>query len=348
MEREKQNIKRIALLKFREKLMAEELEQYRIHLTGEYESILPYIRDGEGHYSPEKTEEVIEELVGYVRLYHEYEADCSLREQEEMYGREWTEAGNVFPGFSEEAETFFRNFFYCALRISEAEELCDVDGEDISGATQTFHDLLWFSGDHYERQAQLYAEEAVAEGLRNNYDGMKGIYRPASWLVHLFTGKNLSDLYPEDLQKKYIFQLPVEIRNGMERVGCKPSEYFDYFLDGISSSAEQRTEKAAEEVRKRFSEQEKFVESYLSFRSQKYDPAYDSLYVGGSIDKIAMMETACRLEDDVKTAVLMFLEKRGLSHLEDDDTYFTAAALLRRAGKRVKETALRDERRMHG
>ena len=102
--------------------MAEELEQYRIHLTGEYESILPYIRDGEGHYSPEKTEEVIEELVGYVRLYHEYEADCSLREQEEMYGREWTEAGNVFPGFSEEAETFFRNFFYCALRISEAEE----------------------------------------------------------------------------------------------------------------------------------------------------------------------------------------------------------------------------------
>ena len=28
------------------------------------------------------------------------------------------------------------NFFYCALRISEAEELCDVDGEDISGATQ--------------------------------------------------------------------------------------------------------------------------------------------------------------------------------------------------------------------
>ena len=134
----------------------------------------------------------------------------------------------------------------------------------------------------------------------------------------------------------------------MERVGCKPSEYFDYFLDGISSSAEQRTEKAAEEIRERFSEQEKFVESYLSFRSQKYDPAYDSLYVGGSIDKIAMMETACRLEDDVKTAVLMFLEKRGLSHLEDDDTYFTAAALLRRAGKRVKETALRDERRMHG
>ena len=111
MEREKQNIKRIALLKFREKLMAEELEQYRIHLTGEYESILPYIRDGEGHYSPEKTEEVIEELVGYVRLYHEYEADCSLREQEEMYGREWTEAGNVFSGILRRGRNVLPEFF---------------------------------------------------------------------------------------------------------------------------------------------------------------------------------------------------------------------------------------------
>ena len=40
----------IALLKFREKLFLEEMEQYRAGLTGEYESILPYVRDGDGRY----------------------------------------------------------------------------------------------------------------------------------------------------------------------------------------------------------------------------------------------------------------------------------------------------------
>src|SRR5699024_11347520 len=56
---------------------------------------------------------------------------------------------------------FFRAFLYCALRISEMDMLCDPEGKDISRATQTFHDLLWFSGEHYKSPEELYVGEAV-------------------------------------------------------------------------------------------------------------------------------------------------------------------------------------------
>lgn len=138
----------IALLKFREKLFLEEMEQYRAGLTGEYESILPYVRDDDGRYSEKKTCELIDELTDYARLYRKYESEEYLQKLEES-GRsdeEIEELMILFPEFGPDQEAFFRAFLYCALRISEMDMLCDPEGKDISRATQTFHDLLCFPG----------------------------------------------------------------------------------------------------------------------------------------------------------------------------------------------------------
>lgn len=337
----------IALLKFREKLFLEEMEQYRAGLTGEYESILPYVRDDDGRYSEKKTCELIDELTDYARLYRKYESEEYLQKLEES-GRsdeEIEELMMLFPEFGPDQEAFFRDFLYCALRISEMDMLCDPEGKDISRATQTFHDLLWFSGEHYKSPEELYVGEAVSEALRNDYADMKGIYRPASWLVHMLTGKALSNLYPEELQKEYFHYIPRGLRRAIEELGCTPSEFFRANWKEGFLSDEKLMKEIAEQVKNQFAEPEKFVECYLYFRSKRYDPRYDSADPELVAEVVDLMNIVYSLDDYVKAAVQLFTEKRGLSHLQDDDTYFTAMTLLRRAEKQLKKTAMEDRRR---
>ena len=47
--------KEIEMMEFRERLFLEQVEQYRAAVTGEQESILPFVRDENGVYSEEKT-----------------------------------------------------------------------------------------------------------------------------------------------------------------------------------------------------------------------------------------------------------------------------------------------------
>lgn len=101
----------------------------------------------------------------------------------------------------------------------------------------------------------------------------------------------------------------------------------------------------AEQVKNQFAEPEKFVECYLYFRSKRYDPRYDSADPELVAEVVDMMNIVYSLDDYVKAAVQLFTEKRGLSHLQDDDTYFTAMTLLRRAEKQLKKTAMEDRRR---
>ena len=337
----------IALLKFREKLFLEEMEQYRAGLTGEYESILPYVRDEDGRYSEKKTCELIDELTDYARLYRRYESE-EYRQKVERSGRsdEEIEELMIFSSeFDSDMENFFRDFLYCALRISEMDALCDPDGKDISRATQTFHDLLWFSGDHYKSSEELYVQEAVSEAVSSDYADMKGIYRPASWLVHMLTGKDLSALYPEELQKEYFHCIPSGLRRAIEELGCTPAEFSRTNCEAEFLSNERLMKETAEQIKKQFAEPEKFVECYLNFRCKRYDPRYDSADPESVIEVIDMMNMAYSLDDYVKAAVQLFTEKRGISHLQDDDTYFTAMTLLRRAEKQLKKTAMEDRRR---
>ena len=55
--------KEIEMMEFREKLFLEQVEQYRAAVTGEQESILPFVRDENGVYSEEKAWKLIDELI---------------------------------------------------------------------------------------------------------------------------------------------------------------------------------------------------------------------------------------------------------------------------------------------
>ena len=232
--------------------------------------------------------------------------------------------------------------------MSGLDERSDPGGLDESGATQTFHDLLWYSEDHYEKQEQLYAGEAMSEAVRNDYGELKGIYRPASWLVRMLTGQELSGLYPEELQKKYAHCLPDVIRTGMEEMNCAPSEYFwNVWPEEACRTQRRREQEASEWIRKRFDEPDKLGKSYRSFREKGCDPGYmgdagetyEQMWSG---DKWDLMNMSYGRGEYVKDAVLMFTEKRGLSHFQNDNIYFAASAGLRRAEKNLKKLAKED------
>lgn len=337
----KKETKDLALLKFREKLFLEELEQYKIALTGEYESILPYVRDEKGHYSEEKTCALIEELSGYVRIYREYEAQMRRQEllekgMSEEEAEEWSILAEYNSKYGKAEESFIKDFLYCALRISEMDELCNPGKNDISGATQTFHDLLWYSSDHYEKSSQLYAKEALSEAVRNHYADLKGIYRPASWLFHILTGQDLSALSPKELQKEYAHYLPDEIRLRMEEENCTPSEYFQKFHPDLFEKEKRIMADTAKQIRKKFAEPEKFVQSYLSFREKRYDLRYEKEIPNLTLQDLDMINISYGLEEYIKAAVQMFAEHHGFSHYQDDELYFTALAQLRKTGKTLK------------
>lgn len=169
--------------------------------------------------------------------------------------------------------------------------------------------------------------------------------RPASWLVHMLTGKALSNLYPEELQKEYFHYIPRGLRRAIEELGCTPSEFFRANWKEGFLSDEKLMKEIAEQVKNQFEEPEKFVECYLYFRSKRYDPRYDSADPELVAEVVDMMNIVYSLDDYVKAAVQLFTEKRGLSHLQDDDTYFTAMTLLRRAEKQLKKAAMEDRRR---
>ena len=124
---------------------------------------------------------------------------------------------------------------------------------------------------------------------------------------------------------------------------CTPSEFFHEFWEGIFLSEE--VQRWAEQIKNQFVEPEKFVESYLSFRSDKYDPHCDVDIEGLTSEDLDRIHIAASLGEYVKAAVQLFSEKRGIAHLQDDNTYFTALTLLRRAEKQLKKSAVEDRRK---
>lgn len=71
----------ISLMEFREKLFLEEMERYTTAITGERESILPFVRNESGHYSEEKTWALIRELTRCAHIYWEYYKEQLHREE---------------------------------------------------------------------------------------------------------------------------------------------------------------------------------------------------------------------------------------------------------------------------
>lgn len=106
--------KYISIMEFREKLIMEELEQYAKTLTGEGESILPFIRDENGNYSEEKTWKFIGELTEYAHVYWEYYQECqrqSYRENSSFSESDIEMLAGPSASFSQDEKDFLQNFF---------------------------------------------------------------------------------------------------------------------------------------------------------------------------------------------------------------------------------------------
>ena len=87
------DIRELALLKFREELFLKELEQYRRNLTGEYESILPYVGDEKGRYSEEKTCVVVGGLSENLRIIRASEGEFTRKQLREGGNFEYSVMG---------------------------------------------------------------------------------------------------------------------------------------------------------------------------------------------------------------------------------------------------------------
>lgn len=220
--------KKISIIEFREKLLMEELEKYRTAITGERESILPYIRDENGRYSESKTWEFIDELTEYAYRYEEY---CKETIRNSCEENSWeAEEAEIYAGaseaFSEEEKEYIQSFLYCVIRIAESNPW-----RNTQGASQTFEDFIRFSEEHYEGLGQLYAAEAKAEACGDDYRDMKGICRPASWLTHLFTGKCLTAQYEDGIKKEFRGYISPIVRSALDDMDCEPYELLDRLIE---------------------------------------------------------------------------------------------------------------------
>ena len=352
----------ISLMEFREKLFREEIERYTAAITGERESILPFVRDESGRYSEEKTWDFIRELTHCAYIYWEYSKE-QLRQAERAEGtmEEFIELTyGAAAAFSPQEEEFLQSFLYCALRVSEANPW-----RNTGGGTQTFQDLIRFAGERYSSQIQLYVEEATAEAAGNRYANLKGLYRPASWLYHLLTGGYLSDLYPEESRKDYFGQLPFYLQAELGNWSRTPSAYARE-MDALCSDPElfaadseepairspeglereheeQRLrQEEASQIREQFAQPEEFVRRYLHFKNRQYAVNYDygDIPDVGEFSLESIIDTLPAL---IQGAVRLFTESHGLSHIQDDNAYFTAVSLLRQSNKRFRKLSRKPE-----
>lgn len=351
----------ISLMEFREKLFLEEADRFVTAITGERQSLLPFIRDENGAYSEKKTWNLIQELIRCAHVYWEYHKE-QLREEyrAEGAGEDFIETiAGASRVFSEKELTFLQSFLYCSLRISEANPW-----RNTGGVTQTFQDLILFSREHYEDLSQLYVAEATAEAFNDRYSHMKGIYRPASWLFHLFTGLYLSDLYTEQAQKNFFSHLPFYLQQEMKGWDCgTPSAYakkMAEILDELGTFSEEeedvpdeivlrssesierereekkRRDEEAAQIREQFPESGQFVKQYQIFRNQKYAPECED---GGALDaeELSLESIVTGLPILIKGTVRLFTENHRLSWIQDDHAYFTAISLLRQSNKRFQK-----------
>lgn len=368
--------KDISIMEFREKLFMEEIEKYVTVITGEHESILPYIRDERGIYSEKMTWEFIHELTKCAHVYWEYHKENLRREYEDEKYPDWEieMLAGASDAFSTKEKEYLQSFLYCVIRIAEANPW-----RNTASLTQTFQDFIRFADEHYEEAGRLYAAEATAEAYRNDYKFLKGIYRPASWMTHLFTGKYLSDMYAEEAEKEFFGYLSSGLRRELKEIGCRPSQLSEREFAGMEEDEmericeqsekndlkdlseeeragyyarakreEEKRQKAKEEkerIKTQFIEQKQFVDRYLTFKNYRYALEYEEAYCMDD-EEISLAEIVTNLSAIVKGMVRLFTESRGLSRLQDDDAYFTAIALLKQSNKRFwkleREQAGRD------
>ena len=200
----------IEIIELRNQLLEEEIHNFSSLITGMGESLLPYVQNEHKKYDEKKTWKLIEQLTEYARLYMQYDrkerykhaAEAGLSEE---YIQDTIQAGaEMLPGQKHSVEKFLQSYLYCALRISDANPW-----RNTGNASQTWEDLTVWAKNPYEHWGDLYAAEAYADCYLNTmsvevpYENIKGMFRPASWLMQLFTGKFMTDTYTTEERAFY-------------------------------------------------------------------------------------------------------------------------------------------------
>ena len=249
----------IEIIELRNQLLEEEIHNFSSLITGMGESLLPYVQNEHKKYDEKKTWKLIEQLTEYARLYMQYDrkerykhaAEAGLSEE---YIQDTIQAGaEMLPGQKHSVEKFLQSYLYCALRISEANPW-----RNTGNASQTWEDLTVWAKNPYEHWGDLYAAEAYADCYLNTmsvevpYENIKGMFRPASWLMQLFTGKFMTDTYTTEERAFYYGYLPKDIKERLKTPVQSIAEFKkeeEQELDALLDSLGDLSDEAAEDAK---------------------------------------------------------------------------------------------------
>lgn len=335
----------LSLLAFREELFQEELEHCARLLNGEEASLLPFVRDARGTYSEANTLATVRELADCALLWWNHgrrKIRASSRSEEERQMNQVLCA--EVESFSTEERALVENFFYCALRVAETDLLQDLHGQDVSGATGTFGDLIRYADESYPDEIALFVAETEADAWQDNYASLKGLYRPASLLYRMFTGRGPSADYSPEVQRAWQGYLSADLQDRLARLHCLPAELGDRLWEGMDDLllGEACFPQEAAWLREHFARPQEFVRRYRAFRETYYRPEYRAGTAGSEDDPVfqamvRMQDLVGSLNWVVQGAVRVFTDRKGLCRFMDDESYFTATALLRRAVRRLAQ-----------
>ncbi len=305
-------------LEYRKEQLQRKAAQVERLLSGREKSALPLLRDGDGHYSEEKTRALVEELVGSLELHQRFRGAVLTRKDKRL--------ADLPPALEEDELRFFRSFLYCLLRFLEDSPPGDY------GCEGTFGDLLDMT-----RDIMIYQEREVF-----NLDTVfrKGFASDTWWwmdrLREKVTGVSARDaasqedidavekLYPkeafeagelEELQK----QLDDELREKLEE-DPEYQEEFSELKEDWEIEEEEQERQAAEQWLENFPEKEVFCREYESWKRDYFD-----------------LNSRNWLDDRIEAMLEVYLYCEGKSSFLTDDTYFAAYALLDRAVKQLQK-----------
>lgn len=336
--------KEIEMMEFREKLFLEQVEQYRAAVTGEQESILPFVQDEKGNYSEEKTWEFVDELTKCAKIYFQYLNQ--KWEDSDKFNEIWFSEIQL----NEKSENLLKDFFYCAVRVSQVNAW-----RNHQGSTQTLKDLIIFSEQVYRDECELYQDEVHADVLRaGDYRFTKGIYGKADFLVHLLSGNFVTQYYTKEKVRRYYPYLSEilkkelgseeEIPHEIAKAAYEAEEQAITIMmeeNGEKEDCENPVTKEQEKIKKEFVEKEQFIKRYFRFREELFlwlDEETEADYTDmfGLNDELERQQVVLDLPKTIRGALRLFAEVKGLSCLQNDDAFFTAGAFLRQQSKEIK------------
>lgn len=331
--------KEIEMMEFREKLFLEQVEQYRAVVTGEQESILPFVQDENGNYSEEKTWKFIEELTKCAKIYFQY---LNQKKDGSEDGDKFNEIWLSEIQLNEKSENLLKDFFYCAIRVSQVNAW-----RNYQGSTQTLKDLIAFSEQEYQDECELYQDEVEADVIHTgDYCFVKGIYGKADFLVHLLSGEFVTQYYAKEKVKRYYPHLSEILKRRLGSEVEIPKTAYEEEKQAIGMEKneedwENPVIKEQEKIKKEFVEKEQFIKRYFRFREELFlwldeetEVEYTDMF--GQNDELERQQVVLTLPKTIRGALRLFAEVKGLSCLQNDDAFFTAGAFLRQQSKEIK------------